>query len=56
MHEYVLEKMAAALAQEREREAARAARRRVGRLGRRQAQRDARRQRPTAVPAGAAAE
>lgn len=53
MHEYVLEKMAAAMAQEREREAVRAVRRRYGRFLARRAKRDARRERPTAIPAGA---
>lgn len=53
MHEYVLEKMAAAIAQEREREAVRAVRRRNGRLACRRAKRDARRERPAAIPAGA---
>ena len=56
MHEYVLEKMAAAMAQEREREAVRATRRRYGRFLSRRAKRDARRERPAAVPVGDHAE
>lgn len=56
MNDYLLEKMAAAMAQERQREAARAVRRRDGRLACRRAERDARRKRPAAVPAGAHAE